>query len=322
MDALSSPAPPVVSDRRTGLVLFGSLQVLLGLLAAVFMLVVAAGHEFAQQSGSAPSESALASAVIVYGLAAAYFVATGVGSIRCRRWARALSVVVSALWMAAGIVGGLMIAVVMPRVLAAQGIPNTAAATGCAAVAVLVGGIGLPLILFLFYRRADVRSTCERIDTKSRWTDRVPLPVLAVILVLSFGAIALIANLASPRFTLIGREVTGATAAITLFALAGLSAVVAVQLYRLKESAWWTLILLQLIGVAIAVSSLMTNDPGRTAPAGAEAEIAAIYRDPLFLAILAATWIAYFAFLVYLRRFFIQRHAPRTRSGDQSRFSE
>jgi hypothetical protein len=322
MDALSSPAAPVSADRRTALIVFGSLQILLGLLAGALVLVVAAGHEFAQQSGSAPSEPALASAVIVYGLAAAFFITTGVGSIRCRRWARALSVVASALWLAAGIVGGLMIAVVMPRVLAAQGIAKTSTATGCAAVAVLVGGIGLPLLLFLFYRRADVRSTCERIDAKSRWTDRVPLPVLAVILALSFGAVALIANMASPRFTILGREVTGATAAITLFALAGLSAVIAVQLYRLKESAWWTLILLQLIGVAVAVSSLMTHDPGRTAPAGAEGEIAAIYRDPLFLAILAATWIAYFAFLVYLRRFFVLRHAPRTRRGDQSRFSE
>ena len=78
--------------------------------------------------------------------------------------------------------------------------------------------------------------------------------VLAVILVLAFGAVALIANLASPRFTILGREVTGATAAITLFALAGLCAVLAVQLYRLKESAWWTLILLQLAGVGIALT--------------------------------------------------------------------
>jgi|SRR5688500_5147188 len=322
MDALSSPAPPVAADRRTALIVFGSLQILLGLLAVALVLFVAAGYELAQQSGNAPPESALASAVIVYGLAAAYFVATGVGSIRCRRWARALSVVVSAMWLAAGIVGGLMIAVVMPRVLAARGIAIPGASAGCAAITVIVGGLGLPLILFLFYRRADVRSTCERIDAKSRWTDRVPLPVLVPILGLSFGAIALIANLASPRFTILGREVTGATAAITLFALAGLSAVVAVQLYRLKESAWWTLILLQLIGVAIAISSFMTNDRGRRAPGGIDGEIAAIYRDPLFLAILAATWIAYFAFLVYLRRFFILRHAPRTRTGDQSTFSE
>lgn len=322
MDVLPSPNEPASADRRTGLIVFGIIQILLGLCAAGFVLVVAAGHEFAQQSGAAPSESALASAVVVYGLAAAYLIAVGVGSIRCRRWARALTVVVSALWMAAGVVGGLMIAVVMPRVIAAQGVANTTMSTGCVVAGVLVLGIALPLILFLFYRRADVRVTCERIDMKARWTDRVPLPVLAVILVLAFGAVALIANLASPRFTILGREVTGATAAITLFALAGLCAVLAVQLYRLKESAWWTLILLQLAGVGIAVTTLMRTEPSKLAPAGTPAEVAAIYRDPLFLAILAATWIAYFAFLVYLRRFFILRHAPRTRLDDQSRFSE
>lgn len=322
MDVLPSSTEPVPADRRTGLVAFGILQILLGLCAAALVMVVAAGHESAQQSGSAPSEAALASAVIVYGLAAAYFITTGVGSIRCRRWARALTIAVSALWMAAGVVGGLMIAVVMPRVLAAQGTANTTTATGCAAAGVLVLGVALPLILFLFYRRTDVRLTCERVDVKARWTDRVPLPVLAVIMVLAFGSVALIANLASPRFTILGRQVTGATAAITLFALAGLSAVLAVQLHRLKESAWWTLILLQLAGIGIAITTLMRTEPSKLVPAGTPAEVAAIYRDPLFLAILAATWIAYFAFLVYLRRFFVLRRAPRTRLGDQSRFSE
>src|SRR5688500_12488888 len=143
MGALALPALPVAAERRTGLIVFGGFQILLGLLAAGLVLAVAAGHEFAQQSGSAPSESALASAVIVYGLAAAYFVATGVGSIRCRRWARALSVVVSALWMAAGIVGGLMIAVVMRRVLAARGLAIPGASAGCAAITAIVGGLGL-----------------------------------------------------------------------------------------------------------------------------------------------------------------------------------
>lgn len=322
MDVLPSSREPAPADRRTGLIAFGILQILLGLCAAALVMVVAAGHESAQQSGSRPSEAALASAVIVYGLAAASFITTGVGSIRCRRWARALTVVVSALWMAAGVVGGLMAAVVMPRVLAAQGATSTTTATGCAAAAILVLGIGLPLILFLFYRRADVRLTCERVDAKGRWTDRVPLPVLAVIMVLAFGSVALIANLASPRFTIVGREVTGATAAITLFALAGLCAVLAIQLHRLKESAWWTLILLQLAGIGIAITTLMRTEPSKLAPAGTPAEVAAIYRDPLFLAILATTWIAYFAFLVYLRRFFVLRRGPRTRLDDQSRFSE
>jgi hypothetical protein len=322
MDGLSPSAPPLAPDRRTGLIIFGIVQIILGLFAAGFVLIVAAGHELARQSGAKPSEAALASAVVVYGLGAAFFLTTGIGSIRCRRWARALTVVASALWMVAGVVGGLMIVVVMPRILSAQGQATTMATTGCVAGVVLAGGIILPLALFLFYRSENVRLTCERIDRKARWTDRVPLPVLAVILGLAFGALALIANLASPSFVILGRNVTGATAAITLFALAGLCAVLAVQLYRLKESAWWTLILLQLIGVAIAITTIMTSDVEKMVPAGTPAEVAAIYRDPLFLAVFAATWIAYFAFLVYLRRFFILRHEPRTRRADQSTFSE
>ena len=154
-------------------------------------------------------------------------------------------------------------------------------------------------------------ATVERLDPKARWTDRVPLPILAVILVLAFGAVAMIANLANPVLMLFGRPITGAPATMTQFAFAGLSAVLAVQLYRLKESAWWTLILLQIAGVVVAVAIIATTDSATTPP-----DIAQIHRDPLFIAVFAATWIGYFAFLVYLRRFFVLVPAPRTRRDD------
>ena len=43
-----------------------------------------------------------------------------------------------------------------------------------------------------------------------------------------------------------------------------------------------------------------------------------MYRDPFFLAILAATWIGYFAYLLYIRRYFARPLVPRTRREDQS----
>ena len=41
-----------------------------------------------------------------------------------------------------------------------------------------------------------------------------------------------------------------------------------------------------------------------------------VYREPLFVALMVATWLAYFAFLLYLRRFFAIRLLPRTRRDD------
>ena len=312
------PTEPAAPDRRTGLIIFGILQILLGVAAVAVVLFVAAGYELTRRGGGIGSGAALASALIVYGIGAVYFFSVGIGSIRGRRWARSLSVAVSALWAVAGIVGGLMTAVVLPRALAAAGSGNTLMIGGCAAAMILIAGICLPAIMFLFYRRDDVRLTLERLDPKPRWTDRVPIPVLAIVLVLAFGAVALIANLANPSLVIFGKQITGAPAALTLFAFAGLSAVLAVQLYRLKESAWWTLILLQIGGIIFAFVTLATTDMAAANPQ-LPPEVAAVYRDPWFLAVLGATWIGYFAFLLYLRRFFVGRLVPRTRSGDLHR---
>ena len=40
----------------------------------------------------------------------------------------------------------------------------------------------LPAAFLVFYQRASVRATCQRRDPQARWTDRCPLPVLAVSL--------------------------------------------------------------------------------------------------------------------------------------------
>ncbi|HVS30974.1 MAG TPA: hypothetical protein VMS98_05920 [Thermoanaerobaculia bacterium] len=313
MDAVVAP-----KDRSAGLVVFGLLQVLLGFVCIGFTLLVAAATEFATNApATAPSGADLAGAMVVYALAAVYFLSAGVGSIRGRRWARALSVVVSALWMAGGAVATVMVAILLPKMreaLPAAGSP--AMMSGCAIGGMLVAGVLLPLGLFLFYRSPHVLATCERRDPKPRWTDRVPLPVLAVVIVLAFASVALLASLAKPVLPLAGTVLTGAPAVLTLLSLSFLSAFLAVQLYRLKESAWWTLVLLQVIGCVIGVLTLTRLDESTagTVP------VAEIYRDPVFIAVLIATWVAYFAFLLYLRRYF-GRIVPRTRSGDYSTFS-
>ncbi|HVR38343.1 MAG TPA: hypothetical protein VMU84_04555, partial [Thermoanaerobaculia bacterium] len=117
--------------------------------------------------------------------------------------------------------------------------------------------------------------------------DRAPAPVLALVIVMGVAAAWMLVSLSDPVVPLFGRIFTGASAALTLLALAILCAVLAVQLYRLKESAWWTVVLLQLIGCALAATSLT--------------------RDPRVLALTLVTWVGYFAFLIYLRRYFAQR---------------
>lgn len=300
-------------DRRAGLVAFGIVQIAVGLACIGLVLLVAAGQELAARAGMGNSGTVLASALVVYGLAAVYFVSVGVGSIRARRWACALSTVVSAVWLAAGIVAALMLVVIMARL-------HTLRTGGCAWLGMVIGGIAIPAMLFAFYRNPHVRATCRAYDPKPRWTDRTPLPVLAVSIVLAFTAVALLANLASPNIAIPGRVVSGAPASIALFAFAVLCAVLAVQLYRLKEMAWWSVMLLQIAGMGYAIVTYLSGGFDQARQAG-EPDLSAIYRDPLFIGVLAAAWIAYFAYILYLRRYFALPLRPRTRREDQSTFS-
>jgi hypothetical protein len=178
--------------------------------------------------------------------------------------------------------------------------------------ATIVAAILVPLAIFLFYRRPSVRQLCEAADVP-RWTDRVPLPVLAVMIALALGALAAFENLGNPVISLFGRNITGAPAAVTFLALGILSAWLVVQFYRLKESAWWTVILLQIIGCVIAAVSLF-----RGGEAAGTDSLSQASRSPFFVAISIATWLGYFAYLLYIRRYFALQSEPRTRYDDSA----
>src|SRR3954451_15019052 len=89
-------------DRRGGLVAFGILQIVVGLICALFVLVLAAALELTSRRGMAPPAH-IAPAFVIYGAAAFSSITVGTGSIRLRRWARAMSVAFSAAWLAIGV---------------------------------------------------------------------------------------------------------------------------------------------------------------------------------------------------------------------------
>ena len=216
--------------------------------------------------------------------------------------------------MAGGAVATLMIVLILPRVM--EGLPRPTLGFGCAGAVAAAVGIVLPLVLFLFYRSPGVRAIVEERDPKPRWTDRVPLPVLAMVIILLFSSITLLANVGNPVLALFGDVIAGATASLVVLTLAVLCAVVAAQLYRLKESGWWTLLILQVAGLVYGAMAIMRSDFQSTAQREGAPDMSAIYGDPLFLGALLTTWLAHFAFLLYLRRFFVGGRVPRTRRDD------
>jgi hypothetical protein len=263
--------PEPHSDRSTGLVFFGVLQVLLGLLSFVFLLRTAA-----------TARVNVAQSLFFFSVAAFYFVVTGIGSIRGRRWARALIAAVSGAWTVLGTFGLALVFMLFRQ---------TPSAGMIAVLAVLL--IALPLVLTLFYSSRDTALTADERDPKLRWTDRAPVPVLALCAVLAFSAVEMLINSGKETFTFFGQPLAGAPAALAMIALGILFAHVAIQAYRLRESAWWVLLLLHAISGA---TSLMTL-PRSTV---------LVNRPALWVAF-AIGWLAYLGFLLYVRRYFAPR---------------
>ncbi len=309
------------SDRRGGLILFGILQIVLGLICGLFVLGLAAAIEITSRRGITTPPNA-APALVVYGAAAYYFVTIGAGSIRARRWARAMSVAFSAAWLAAGlaVIGSAL--VMLPRMMVFVRPSETAVAVASTIAAIAIGFVLLPLALFLFYRRDSVRLTCELHDARPRWTDRVPWPVLAVATLLGFTSFVLLANVSSPAVPFFGIALTGASAALTMLALAGLFGFLTVQWIALKKSAWWTTLLLHIAGGVAALVTLATGDIG-SAYARLDVpqeQIDALRLDtlghsPLLWMVVLCVWTAYLVALLRTRSYF-EAPVPRTRASD------
>ena len=310
-------------DRTAGLIVFGAVQILFGIGALCFIFSFAAASELQSRQGiPPPPRAAIVTNIVMYAILACYFFSAGIGSIRRRRWARALSVVVSALWLALGIMSIIFLGVLMPHIK--QILPPS---QGSLMFAILfctlaVIYVVIPGVLFLFYRSAHVKATVDAHDQKIRWTDRVPLPVLALVLLMAFSAVATLAALGYNVVPLFGTILTGASATIVLIAFAGLFGFLAVQFYRLKRSAWWTLVLLQFIGLLTGIATVSMTDfdkmyeqMGFMTPQVRAMNLTHIYREPVVWFAMGMVWVAFLAWILSLRTYF-DATPPRTRADD------
>jgi hypothetical protein len=196
--------------------------------------------------------------VLIYVTAAVWFIWMGIGSIKARRWARALLLVTSWLWLISGINGLIFVLLFMPDMFEKMGeneqIPEGAAIfmkyamTGFMAVFYVI----IPAVLVLFYGNKNVKATCEFRDTKVRWTDECPLPVLALSLMFGFWAGSMLFmgfyGWTIPFFGFILSGAKGAAVVLVVMLLLGY---VAWGTYRLTIKAWWCAVL-AIIGWALS----------------------------------------------------------------------
>jgi len=118
----------------------------------------------------------------------------------------------------------------------------------------------LPALFLVFYQRESVRATCWYRNPQTCWTDRCPMPVLALCLIYVMSLLGMPSAAANgcvvPVF---GNILTGAAGAAVILLMTLIFACLAWGTYRLQMAAWWGMLLLGIVGI---LNMLMFSQTG------------------------------------------------------------
>ncbi len=309
-------------DRKTGLVVFGILHIIFGGFCALmvpFMIFGMIASTVLDKSAAAPMRpTMMIPGLLLYILMAVWFICMGIGSIKARRWARALILVSSWLWLISGMGGLIFMLLLMPDIYGRMGengqMPPEVARIMKYVMTVFmtVFYVIIPAVLVLFYGSKNVKATCEFRDSRVRWTDKCPLPVLALSLMFGFWAVSMpltgFYGCAIPIFGFILTGLSGAGVVLLVMLLAGY---IAWGTYRLSINAWWCAVLLitaWALSTAITFSRVSILDyyekmnfPEQQLDIMKQYNISQDYMV-LFLSLWAVGFLIY---LLYTRRYFV-----------------
>jgi hypothetical protein len=252
--AFPAPVPAPYRDRSTLLVVFGIVQIILGLFFLMFIPFVLLGAVMSRKMGGGLPIGFNLLNIATYGMIAMVLITLGVGSIRAQRWAHDLTLVISWIWLVSGVLGTGMLVFLLPssllagfRVAAAQNPQAGPLPAGVMAVILTIVIaffafflVVLPIVFVAFYHREDVAETCRHRDPTPRWTERTPLPLLALSVLFTFGAVYyFLMAFAVPVYPFFGRYLTGLPAGLILVTVAMIEAVLAVLVFRRQIAGWW-----------------------------------------------------------------------------------
>ncbi len=313
-----------LKDRSAGLVAMGIVQIVLGALCGVmvpFMLMATlASAHFEGEAGTTTSPVMMIPGTLFYLAMAVAFIWLGIGSIKARRWARALLLISSWFWLISGSLGLIFMAFLLPnlqeQMTAEGGLPE---AMLRATLYLTMGFMAvfyvlLPGMFVIFYGSKHVEATCERKDPTERWTDRCPLPVLAVSAAAAVGAAwAPLMGFYGWAVPFFGSILNGAAGAVIVIIMVALLAYVAYGAYRLDITAWWCAVLMVVLWglsgyMTFAHGGLMEfyemmNMPAEQLEAMAEYDI---LNGPAMVVLTGAWALAILGYLFYIKRYFVQ----------------
>ena len=321
-------------DMKTGLVVFGILQIIFGGFCALlvpFMILGMIASSVLDNSSAAPmSLTMMIAAVLIYVLLAVWFICMGIGSIKARRWARALLLVTSWLWLISGICGLIFMLLLMPDVYEQMG-KSEQMPPGVARIMkyimtgfMIIFYVIIPGVLVLFYGSKNVKATCQFRDSRLRWTDKCPLPVLAVSLIFGFWAVSMLLmgfyGWAIPFFGSILSGIAGAAVVLVVMLLFGY---VAWGTYKLSIKAWWCAVLVITAwalsaGITFSRVNILDYYEKMNFPKQ-QLDIIKQYNIPQdYTGLFFGLWVACFlGYLLYTRRYFV-RPAEQERASQQT----
>jgi hypothetical protein len=295
----------------------------MGLMMAVVSVLGQMATAAGAPQGEAINARMMIPAIVLYFAMAVALIWLGVGSIRARRWAWTLTVVLSWMWLIMGViacVGVVLFAGPMMSAAMAQQQPKmppqaivimqiiTGAVVACIYIL-------LPAVFLIFYHRESVRATCQRRDPQIRWTDRCPMPVLALSILHTSGVLCMPSTAAYGfLIPVFGVFLSGAAGAAVVLFLTLVLAYLAWGTYRLQMAAWWGTLLLWIVGtlnmVAFPQTGLMEMYEKMGMPA---AQLEMIRKSgmiemmsrcmPWMGLVGGAVWLGY---LLYVRRYFVR----------------
>jgi hypothetical protein len=321
-DVVAPPALPY-KNRRGGLIVFGIALIGFGLLTALMAVLMGSTLLLRGRVADAtvPPPRAMVGVILFYLAIAVVLITLGAGSLMARRWARALTLVVSWMWLIGGVISSVAVIAMSSSMFAALPPGQESARPfmiGCMAVTLGFFGILIPLAFVLFYRSPHVRATVEALDPVPRWTDRIPLRVLAFSCWMFFGAASVLMSMSMYRVLPFGSVLLrGLPAAAVMLIFAAMTLFIAIGSLKLMPSAWWAAMAMFLFGAVYSVV-LMTrtnweawySELGMSADPRQMEMLRTMYSGPFFYAWLVILWVAYLAFLFYIRRDFFARLTP------------
>lgn len=254
-----------VRDRSAGLVVFGGTQILIGLgwASLIPLTLIAAALSPVLEL------SVVLSSLVFYLLIAGVFTTLGVGSIRARPWAAALSLSLSWVWLITGAATMVLSWWLLPgfwfQLGAASGLDIGAARVLALAVNLALGVIYvvLPGAFVLFYRSPNVTATCRLRNPQADWTQRCPPRLLALTVAFALGGLSIIVVPAYDFvFPVFGLVLSGAAGAACWVVVLVLSCALSWGTCRCEPWAWWTAVATACIGGISSAVTFAMVDPG------------------------------------------------------------